>query len=626
MTFLNPAGLWGLLGIPVLILIYIIKPKFEERPVPSTFIWKLSLKYRKRRVPFQWLKQILLILLQILAIILISLILAKPVLLSNDGSSEKIIILDASASMNAVQDGETRFDRAINEICEQIDSLGADGKMTIIYAGSSAECIAERLDSAYSLGKCLERLSCTQGSADISGALELARKVLAENEDAEVILCTDKTYEESNGITVINVAGTEWNTAILSFTEKSVTRNAYTFSSELVSYGREAEITIALYIDDELIDAQIVSLKDSEIQELLWEDIVLNGYTKAELYLEAGDALLEDNELYLFSEDSRQLSVLIVSETPNFLKTVLKSVGSFDVTVTESTEELSGYQLYIFDGIMPDSLPDDGSVWIFDPVSVPWGLNIALGETVTGEAYLKAAADPDTELYKLLTQYIDPGDIAVAEYTKLQSYSGYEAVLSCDGSPVVLAGESDNLRTVVFLFDIHDSNLPLLIEFPQVISAMTEYSLPEPLDQDIYTVGDTVTVTALSGVRAVTVEAGAGSSASSLGGLSTDITAATGTNYYEFPVAFTAESTGIGLVQELYEDGTAVTREYFVRLAESESNIYAAGGILGMSLASEEEKEEKEEKTYVKELWLYLAAVLLMLAVLEWEVQYREQF
>ena len=48
MSFLNPAGLWGLLGIPVLILIYIIKPKFQEKLVTSTFIWKLSQKYKKK--------------------------------------------------------------------------------------------------------------------------------------------------------------------------------------------------------------------------------------------------------------------------------------------------------------------------------------------------------------------------------------------------------------------------------------------------------------------------------------------------------------------------------------------------------------------------------------------------
>ena len=53
MSFLNPAGLWGLLGIPALILIYIIKPKFLEKKVTSTFIWKLSQKYQKKKLPWQ---------------------------------------------------------------------------------------------------------------------------------------------------------------------------------------------------------------------------------------------------------------------------------------------------------------------------------------------------------------------------------------------------------------------------------------------------------------------------------------------------------------------------------------------------------------------------------------------
>ena len=66
MKILTPLGLLGLLGILVLILIYIIKPNYQQKYISSTYVWKLSLKYKKKRIPTSRLRDLLLILCQIL--------------------------------------------------------------------------------------------------------------------------------------------------------------------------------------------------------------------------------------------------------------------------------------------------------------------------------------------------------------------------------------------------------------------------------------------------------------------------------------------------------------------------------------------------------------------------------
>ena len=48
--FLIALGLLGLLGIVALLLIYIIKPNFQQKLISSTYIWKLSLKFKKRKI------------------------------------------------------------------------------------------------------------------------------------------------------------------------------------------------------------------------------------------------------------------------------------------------------------------------------------------------------------------------------------------------------------------------------------------------------------------------------------------------------------------------------------------------------------------------------------------------
>ena len=79
MSLLVPLGLLGLLGIVVLIIIYILKPNYQQKLVSSTFIWKLSLKYRKKKIPVSTLRNILIIICQVLILTACAAILANPV-------------------------------------------------------------------------------------------------------------------------------------------------------------------------------------------------------------------------------------------------------------------------------------------------------------------------------------------------------------------------------------------------------------------------------------------------------------------------------------------------------------------------------------------------------------------
>ena len=66
MTWLAPIGFLGLSGIIALIIIYIIKPNYQKKMVSSTFVWKLSLKYKKKRLPISRLNNVLIFLCQLL--------------------------------------------------------------------------------------------------------------------------------------------------------------------------------------------------------------------------------------------------------------------------------------------------------------------------------------------------------------------------------------------------------------------------------------------------------------------------------------------------------------------------------------------------------------------------------
>ena len=142
MSLINPLGLLGLLAIPVIIIIYILRSRYKNKNVSSTFIWKRSMKYVKRKIPLNFIMSLLLIL-QILSVIVASFAIARPTIEPFE-TEEEIVILDASASMLTVQNGKTRFELAKEKLEEAADEIGSNHQFTLILAGDKAKTILSR--------------------------------------------------------------------------------------------------------------------------------------------------------------------------------------------------------------------------------------------------------------------------------------------------------------------------------------------------------------------------------------------------------------------------------------------------------------------------------------------------
>ena len=228
MTLLTPLGLLGLLGVLILIIIYIIKPNFQQKFISSTYVWKLSLKYRKKRIPTSKLRNLLIILCQILFLTTCAVILAQPhkILRSLSTEPEVVLILDSSASMRTEKDGLTRYARAVDEMrIKAADVFDENGYVTVIIADEKPEyfttlpknpdevaptCLRMRANSRLELDAALKKLvenetQCTYTTADVNGAVALCETVLLENPNTEVFLYSDNNYSYIQ-IDVITIA------------------------------------------------------------------------------------------------------------------------------------------------------------------------------------------------------------------------------------------------------------------------------------------------------------------------------------------------------------------------------------------------------------------------------------
>lgn len=288
MTLLAPLGLIGLLGIVALIIIYIIKPNYQQKFISSTFVWKLSLKYRKKRIPTSKLRNIIIIICQILILAISAFILARPsqILKTRATEEEVILVVDSSASMfTKNSDGETRYVRAVGLAEKRTDDVfSRKGTVSVLVADSKPYFLFQRFTEAQSDDAFFElrRLTndetlCTYGSADMDAAMELCTEITEDNPDAKIVLYTDVDYANApKGIEVVPVydRGSEWNAAILN-AYAQLDENYYNFYVQIASYGRPSEIGISIDVhganaeslDDPGIDIPLETVKSVYCRE-----------------------------------------------------------------------------------------------------------------------------------------------------------------------------------------------------------------------------------------------------------------------------------------------------------------------------------------------------------------------
>ena len=419
MSFLYPLGLIALIGIPILIIIYIIKPRYQEKKITSTYIWRLSLKYKKKKRPIQWLQKSLLFFIQILILTLLGLSVARPELLLSARSKEKVIILDVSASMNAEKNGTSRFDEAVKKINSLVSQVDEDDPMTIILANDHPDYLVNRETSTKYIEYVLKNIECTYEEADYEKAVELANEVLKINNDAEVIMYTDHNFSQEGYITVHNLASNEWNAGISDFKAELV-NGYYVFKAVVENYNQSKKIEVYLNVDNKKYEKTIELTCSNEFkQEIIIDDLNIPKFVSSKLTLQINgekidDSFDYDNEFMYYANQSKKFKVLLVGEETNFIHASLLASNLCSVyKPTDGVVEYEGYDIYIFDSFTPEFIPEDGAVWLINSKDVPDGFDYEVLGDVEGDFNLQATSTNTVIYQELMQNTFDFTDIIV---------------------------------------------------------------------------------------------------------------------------------------------------------------------------------------------------------------------
>ena len=331
MRFLYPLGLLGLLGIPILIIIYIIKNKFTEQIVPSTYLWKLSEKFLPKKKPITLISGIISLILQIVAVIIISLLIAQPIITLPKSAKDYCFILDASGSMNYEVDGISRIEKGKDEIETIINDSKNGSTYTLIYVGAQSKVVYEELSNKSKAIELLDKLEPSGVTISLDGIIKHVQEYFNKNKSLETYFITDKDYNSKN-INIINVSNHEENFAVYG-TNAVVDGNNLKITTNLVSYESDQKLNVEIYIDEVLKKKEEINVNKGVTKEISsYVDVV--DYATLEVRITNSDCLNLDNKDILFNiKKTHEYSTLIISDRPFYLETIIKSVGNTKITI-----------------------------------------------------------------------------------------------------------------------------------------------------------------------------------------------------------------------------------------------------------------------------------------------------
>jgi hypothetical protein len=273
---------------------------------------------------------------------------------------------------------------------------------------------------------------------------------------------------------------------------------------------------------------------------------------------------------------------------------------SVAITDDPTVVKAGGFDLYVFDGLYPEEYPTDGSVLQFGAEMLPDGLEAL--EPVELPAKLQKLSKGH-DFYENLSML----DTTVAAYTPLAASAQWEKVLTCAGKPVCMTsvGES-GMRTTVFTFDLHNSNLPMQTDYVVLMKNILEASVFDLITDTDYAIGSTIEVAVLpmaeemylslpdGKIRPLTPEKGR--------------------------CSVTLDQIGVhsAVVETVYGGEVG---DFFVHIPDGEA-LSMPHSVLSVVPAT----DISGSPDAIAELWMWVAAAMLVLLILEWGVYFREQY
>jgi Ca-activated chloride channel homolog len=502
-----PLALIGLVALPIIVAFYMLRLRRRDLPVGSTFLWQQLIRDVEANAPWQRLRFSWLLLVQLLIALIVVLAAARPFnSVESDLSANVVLVVDTSASMATRTDDEDRMALARARARDVIARLPVGGRVTVVAAADTANVLVSETDDRDAALAAIDRIAATQLPGDLTDAFALSSAVAARIAESTIVVVTDasggRLPELGVGAPVIveRVGDTDANQAIaaLSALRRAGGAQLDLFVAVSNPSGAEATRRLEVYADDQLVDARDLTIPAGERAEALITTVPAAART-IEARLAGSDALATDDRAHAVVSAEETTRALLVGAGNAYLENALAllprlelyavGAGGYADALAEAEEGDTPYGLFVFDGTVPAEPPPGPALYLDPDEDGDFG---EVGGRINGP--LIDRPDPN----EALLRFVDLGSVHIGRARQVELATSLRAIVSTPaGAPLVAAGEVDRRRIGLLAFDLAESDLPLQIAFPLLMSNLVDYLLP---------VGDGILPSSMPLGRTLTIE------------------------------------------------------------------------------------------------------------------------
>ena len=623
--FLSPLLLgFSALAVPIFLL-YMLRLRRTDMNISSTFLWQQLVRDREANAPWQRLRPNLLMLLQLLILLALVLALARPFQeVETITKGRTVVLIDASASMNATDvDGQTRFDAAKDLALDSLDTLGADDTMTIIRVAEVPEVLAAASRDKRVLRNAIESAEPSGGSADWEAAMTIAAAGARGVDTLSVVILGDgglvgNLPDIPGEIRYEKIGEDSNNVAISALSTRSLPNSPPQLFTQITNFGAEdTRVIFEIQLDDQLYSSEFYDVAANTTEDIIIENLPedfshLEARISKPSSVSVADHLAIDNVAYAVNTEARTGGVLLMTEGNTFLENIFNSISGVELTIGDPQRGLrSGeFDLVVLDSWIPTGEMPSTDILIVNPVSST-DFFVLNGESIESTIDpVTGGTLPEDER----TRFVNFSDVFIRKFQTLGGIDWATPLVETEaGEPLILAGEFEGQQIAIITFALSDSNLPLNIAWPILVSSLMEWYRPQSaISVNSLAPSDTLTIRPTVEADRVIVTRPDGNEITvnlneSLEGVFADTKQL---GFYEIDIQFEGES----VQQETFAINLFDENESFIAPAE-EVRIQTNEGETIISSQTEEIGR--------RDLWEYLVAIGLLILGFEWWYYHR---
>jgi hypothetical protein len=635
MSFLAPlAFIAAAIVGPIIVAMYLLKLRREDRVVSSTFLWQRMVRDVEANAPWQKLRPNLLLLLQLLILLLLILALARPFFHTQGIAGRNLIlIIDRSASMGATDVAPSRLAAAREQAINLVGQLPDGGRATVIAAGGQMEVPASATTDRRELRNAINSIELRRGGgSNLSQPLALAAALAGRELQSEVAIISDGNvaipadFQMPAPVRYFPIGRDQENVALNALALQPSAAGQVLFA-QAINYGA-APVTrrLDVYLDGELFNAYNLSIQPGREQSIVAE--VPAEVETAEVRLDGEDVLPLDDRAWAVSVAGEAAGVRVVGAGNHFLETGLDLLPGVRVvqepaswsSEQESEDGATSAQVpvTIFDEVVPETLPAGNLLFIAPQQSTDFF-------SVTGEMEFPSLYPAPGD--EPLLRNVSLSEVSVLQAVRLVSGGWARVVVDSDGAPLLVAGEYEGRRIVVLAFALHQSDLPLQVAFPLLLSNIISYLSPgSGAEASLLAPGQPLALQVDPAITEVRITRPDGSRVSSSGGLFEGAGSAALRIQNGQLVYAETDMPGVYMVEEFKDGDLQARHRYAVNLFSPEESKVAPQDELAIEQASGLQTAITRERAGKQEFWRWLAALALLVVIVEWLVYHKNGF